>query len=111
MFVFLGSVILLLIGSFLPWAKLGPIGVSGMEGDGVITLVLSIIAIIIYFILKKKPMIVKISTIIIGILSAIIAFVTVVNISEVPFGSVGSGVIVTIIGGIGLTVSAFLKRQ
>lgn len=111
MYVFLASVALLVIGAFLPWVNMGLFSVSGVEGDGVITLILAIIAIIIYFTLKKKPKVVKITTIIAGAVSLIITFVSFSNIGELPFGSFGGGLILTAVGAIGLIISGFLKSQ
>lgn len=40
----IGAAGALLVGSFLPWASVGPFTVSGTDGDGTITLVLAAIA-------------------------------------------------------------------
>lgn len=111
MYIFLASVALLFIGSFLPWASFGMFTVSGTEGDGVITIILAIVALVVYFALKNKPTIVKITTIAIGALSLIIAIMSFSGLGELELVSIGGGLIMVLIGAIGLIISGFLRHQ
>jgi hypothetical protein len=48
--LFAGVMILAIIGSFLPWESAFGVTVSGIKGDGVITLILAIIGLVLWFI-------------------------------------------------------------
>lgn len=109
MYLFLGSIAFIFIGSFLPWADLGFFSVNGTEGDGVITLILAIAGIVIYFALKNKPKAVKITTIAIGALSLIIAIMSFTGIGDLGVGSPGGGLYMVFIGSIGLIASPFIS--
>ncbi len=111
MYVFLASIALLFIGSFLPWASFGMFTVSGTDGDGVFTIILAIVALIVYFSLKNKPKIAKIITIAIGALSFIIGIVSYTNLDNLQIVSIGGGLIMVLIGAIGLIISGFLRPQ
>jgi len=60
--VVLGGAVLLVLGSVLPWAKLevssGAFSISdtknGLDGDGVLTLILAVIAILIFLLVKNR---------------------------------------------------------
>jgi len=45
-----GVMLLVIIGSFLPWESAFGVSVSGIKGDGVITLILAIIGVILWFV-------------------------------------------------------------
>lgn len=99
---------LVALGSFLPWASLGPFSASGLDGDGVITLVLGVIVLgmgIVWLTAGGKrwlPVVALVS----AVLITLVAGYDSMNISTSepgPFGaelSVGSGLWLTLLGGI-----------
>lgn len=111
MYLFLGSIAFICIGSFLPWANWGMLSVNGTEGDGVITLILAIVGAVMYFAFKNKPKVVKISTIVIGALSLVIAIMSFTGIGDLQVGSPGGGLYMVTIGSIALIISPFINTS
>jgi hypothetical protein len=110
------------IGGLLPWATItstyGSVTYFGIEGDGIITLLLSIIALGLLFNSIKSTK--KFSILGIVITGFLILIVTIPNYISVGFsgtsmfGAVtGIGLYLTIFGGIGLVISGILysRRQ
>jgi hypothetical protein len=79
----LGGAALLLAGSFLPWARAeaGPFTATknGIDGDGVLTLVLAIVIALLFF-LARNP---KVTAWLIVGLGAVATIVTVIDIADV----------------------------
>lgn len=111
LYLFLGSIVLIVIGSFLPWASMGVFSVSGIEGDGIVTLLLAVVAVVVYFALKKKPTVVSVVVAIIGVLSLIITIISYYNLGELELASPGGGLIMATIGSIALIVSGILNPR
>jgi len=111
------SAILIFVGAFLPWIKItapfiGSMTASGIEGDGLITLILSLLAfLMIYIGLTKSEKIAAIVLLVFGMICIVIGVYDATNIFqaiytlEYALSSVGSGVYLTIIGGVGLIIS------
>lgn len=84
------------VGSFLPWASAFGISVSGIEGDGVITLILALgLAAAIFLADWGKR--VAIGTVIVGVLIVLVPLVSLSGVSAF-------GVYVTMIGGVVIIV-------
>lgn len=111
----LAGAALLAIGAFLPWGKImGIIEAKGIDGDGKITLGIGIIAIILLLI-KKAPLWISL---ILGVVALAIggydfyAMTTVdkelglelAELAELAKVTVGSGLYLTVLGGLALTV-------
>ena len=99
------------IGSFLPWASVGPFTVNGTSGDGVITLVIAAVAAVFAFRLPKGRG-ARMVTLIGALLIAAIGIYDIVNISnqsdEIFAASVGIGIVITTIGGLGLLAASLM---
>lgn len=92
--------ILIIMGSMLPWGT-GPFGMSasGLEGDGIITLLLGIVSIILLA-LASWGRENKIGQPILGILVILIAGNVFLDMMDIPIASPGSGLYLTLLGGI-----------
>ena len=93
----------IILGAFMPWASLGPFTISGMRGDGQLTLILGIVLAVLagrHYVVPGK------GTLISGLILASIVTVTgVVDAGEVPeLAEPGMGLILTILAGIGTIV-------
>lgn len=109
--VFLISIIAVIIGSFLPWAKVVFATVLGVQTGGIFVIILAIINLIVYFVLKSQQKIVNIITVIVGALSIIIAFTIMSKVMGTPLSEVGIGLIIVLFGGAGLIASVFIKKK
>lgn len=102
------------IGSFLPWASVGPFTVNGTSGDGVITLVLAAIAAVFALRLPKGRGS-RSALLIGGVLIAAIGMYDMVDISSQSDGlfsaSVGVGIVITTVAGLGMLAVFFLARS
>lgn len=98
------------ISAFLPWATidLGLLGgrssVSGINGDGLITLLAFLAAGVVTFLGDQKETVnsddkFKWGTVGAGALATLIAFIAMINVSSVPLSSVGFGVFLSILAG------------
>lgn len=105
-----------IIGSFMTWVTVsaGPISVSagGMEegGDGVITLIVAIAAAAAAIFLKERA---RMISILVG--GAVVVLVAVIDIFDIVGedlvdASVGIGLWLVLVGGIGLVAAAFVKN-
>ena len=107
----------------MPWVQAGPFSVSGTDGDGVITLVLSLVLAILGFRLRGKTDH-RVSTgfkVACFILSAVIAAVAIYDIINVESDadadafievSAGTGLYLTAVAGfIGIVTAFRLKRK
>ncbi len=98
MVVLIGA-ILIIIGSTLPWGTAFGLEVSGLEGDGVYTLILGIVSIILLALVSWESGN-KIGQPILGIIVIVIAGNVFLDVRDIPFVSVGLGLYLTILGGI-----------
>ncbi len=97
----LGAAGVVAISAFLPWVSIFGIGVSGIEGDGVITLVLALAgAALLVFVStaeegagKIPPKVADIALIVIG---GLIALIGLIDLNE--FGAIG--LYLTLLGGL-----------
>ncbi len=97
--VVLIGAILIIIGSMLPWGTAFGYEVSGLDGDGVYTLLLGIASIILLAFVSWESGN-KIGQPILGILVILIAGNVFLDVRDIPFFSVGIGLYLTIMGGI-----------
>jgi hypothetical protein len=112
------SAVAVVIGAFMPWVTLGLLHASGTDGDGVITLILAILAGVLILVTANnvRPGLAFV-VIIFGVLVTAVAGYDMANIQDkihssgnafVSSASVGSGLYVTLLGGIGLAVGGVL---
>ncbi len=97
--VVLIGAILIIIGSMLPWGTAFGYEVSGLEGDGVYTLILGIVSIILLALVSWESGN-KIGQPILGIIVIVIAGNVFLDVRDISFFSVGIGLYLTIMGGI-----------
>lgn len=96
-----------ILGSFLPWAEVLGITVSGFDGDGVLTLILGLVGAGVAFMAMTRP--VARWLLIVGAVAFVAAFlifiVDYLDVTDVPTASVGIGLwlvaIGSIVGGVG----------
>ncbi len=118
----LGAAALGVLGAFLPWAQAGPFSVNGTDGDGVITLILSVVLAVLGFKLRSRDDH-QVSTgfkVACFILSAIITAVAIYDIIDVESNaadvfietSAGIGLYLTAVAGVtGIVTAVRLKRK
>ena len=117
--IVLGGALVVVIGSFLAWATVSAGGISvsasGMDGDGVITLVVGLAAAAMALFLKDRG-----RNIGVAIAGGIIVLVAIIDIADVnralgefPGGgveaSVGIGLWLVLLGGITVLVGPFIR--
>jgi len=128
LFIIWGGAALVVLGSFLPWAKLtapfiGTITKNGTEGDGVITLVLGLVVAGLAALLLRTPPMVAVKGGLIG-MAAIIAAIVVYDAidaaqkfaeieakSDMITTSLGVGLYVVGLGAVGVLVGVFTLRS
>ena len=109
------------ISAFLPWASidggfLGRVSVNGIQGDGLITFLAFIAAGVLAFLGDQKQPITtdakfKWGIVGTGALAALIAVIAMINVSGVPFTSVGFGVYLSILAGAVIVAIPFLDPK
>ncbi len=113
----------LVIGSFLPWAKvlsglLGAITISGMDGDGMILAIIGAVIFLAALAIKArlgKPYSILVGAV--GILAVIISFIDISNVKNIAEESesaymivqTGEGLYICVIGAIMAAVGGFIS--
>lgn len=113
--------LLVFIAAFLPWATvdtaIGSVSASGTDGDGVITLLLAIIAVAA---VGASAVGLRLSEGIAGVMGIAIALIGIVDWSDVAgvvdaqglaSVSVGAGLVLTTLGGVALVLCAVWMRK
>lgn len=94
------------LAAFLPWASLFGLSVSGMDGDGVITLILAVVGGIILALTSgltgKEPTAGRWPQITLVVLAALVALVALIDMS----GFAAIGLYLTLLAGIAWVVGA-----
>jgi hypothetical protein len=100
----------IVIAAMMPWASFGPFTVAGTSGDGGITLVLGLLAAAggVWRGLSQRPsgwqLAIAVTDLVIGGVVTLIGIADAGDVSGVA--TVGSGLILTIVGGVGLIGAA-----
>ena len=119
MIVTIASAVVIVVGSFLPWASLGALSVSGTDGDGGLTLILGLMvggAMALWWMHECEARWQLIASAIAGVL---VVGITGYDMTEVQsliddtesleaFGlevSIGLGLVVTFLGGVGVVIA------
>jgi hypothetical protein len=112
------SVLMVVIGAFLPWVKLGLLSASGTDGDGVITLILGLVAgALVLSSAKKGSGLIGCAILAIGAVIAGVAAYDFTNVSDaikqsnnvfVSNATVGMGLYLTGLGGVALLVGGIM---
>lgn len=110
----LAGAALLALGSIGPWATIASFTTNGLEGDGVITLVLAIVAALVVLVARARSRLPsRIALGICGVLALTVAVIDVVDVSGTKAGSlsasVGWGLWVALAGAV-ILIGAVLAR-
>jgi hypothetical protein len=94
------------VGSFGPWATFGPFSKGGLDGDGVITLVLGLVVLAAVW-LRRAPL----GVLVAGALVALIGIIDTIDVagSQVLSPSPGWGVLLTAAAGLSVVAWAALE--
>jgi hypothetical protein len=120
-----GGAGLLVLGSFLPWVK-ASIGIlsaekAGIDGDGVFTLGLGVVAVLVFALMKSQPG--RVLTLVAGLLASAVALYDIVDVNNKaaelssrsgPFqieASVGIGLWLSLVGGVAVVIGAILAMR
>ena len=102
------SAVVLAASAFFPWGYTENVSVSGITGDGVITIGIGILACILIFI-KRAPLWLSLILGAAGLAIGIIDFQTMQEAVKEIEGFVGKGLHMTIIASIGIVVGTFVE--
>lgn len=108
-----GGAVLTILGSFMPWVRLGPLSVSGMQSDGRITAVLGLLMAILAFAARSSPSRIPRVLVMFGAgLTIFIAVVDNIRLREgVPVSLIGAGIGTVFLGGILALIGSFLRSR
>jgi hypothetical protein len=104
------SGLMIVIGAMLPWVALGPFTIAGTSADGGITLVLGLIAMAggvgrgLAHSPSRWQLAIAVTCLVLGSIVTLISLVDAREVSDVA--TVGSGLVLTVVGGVALTASA-----
>ncbi len=102
------SAILLGVSAFLPWGQSPHVTVNGMVGDGLITISIGILALLLLFI-RKIPIIISLFLGLMGIMIGVVDFAAMYDTTKQIDGHVGAGLYFTVIGGIGIVLGTVVE--
>jgi hypothetical protein len=109
-----GGSIAVLLGSFMPWIRLGPLTISGMSGDGPITLALGIAMLLTALSARASASAVPRVLVLIGaVASAAVAMIDTNRLVEggIRRDLIGPGLGFIFLGGLVAFVGSFLKER
>ncbi|GCD88521.1 hypothetical protein [Nocardioides sp. LS1] len=102
----LGSMVVVAIAAFLPWVSIFGLSARGTEGDGIITLVLSVVGLVVLMLtsgaLKADKSGGKISQIALVVMAAIVALIGLFDMN----GAAAIGLYLTLFAGLAWVVGA-----
>jgi hypothetical protein len=108
-----GGGALVVLGSFMPWVRLGPISISGVEGDGRFTVVIGLLLVILGLAARSSSSGLPRVLVMIGALIAIgIAGVDSNRLRQgLPDNLIGAGLGTVFVGGILALTGTFLRGR
>lgn len=109
-----GGSIGVILGSFMPWVRLGPVSISGMEGDGAITLVIGGLMLILAFAARTSPSRLPRWLVMAGALAAVT--VAMIDTNRLVEGGlsrhlIGGGLAMIFIAGVVALIGTFLRGR
>ena len=112
------SALLVVLGAFMPWVKLGFLSANGTDGDGVITLLLGVVAgVLVLVAAQSQGRLVSFGIGGAGVVIVAVAAYDIITINDAlndsdnifaSSATVGEGLYVTALGGVGLVVGSFM---
>lgn len=108
-----GGAVGVIIGSFMPWVRLGPVSISGIEGDGKVTVVIGLLMVILGLMARTSPSRLPRLFVMVGAILATAIAVTDANrlASGLDRRFIGSGLSTIVIGGVVALIGAFLRER
>ena len=105
----MAGAVAVIIGSFLDWATAfgGLAAKSGMDGDGVITLVTGIVMLVVAFLLTRGGG--KLKNIVFGLAAAISLLVAIIDVGSADGISIGIGLWIVAIGAV-VAIVGFVRE-
>jgi len=102
-----------LLGSFLPWARLGDFVVAGVEGDGTVTAFFGILILIAGYMARTKGSDgARILALVAGVGAAGVGIYDLNNLKETAgAGVVGSGLTLTIVAAVSVAIGTFMRTK
>jgi len=112
-FMMAGGGFLVIVGSFMPWVRLGPISVSGMQSDGRITVVFGLLVVILGLASRASPS--RFPRVLVMVASSLAIIVAGIDNSRLreglPDNLIGPGVGTVFVGGILALGGTFLRDR
>jgi len=102
------SAILLIVSAFMPWGETELVSVNGLNGDGLITIGLGLLAFVLLFI-KHVPLWISFIIGAIGLIVGIVDFGAMARASESIGGEVGSGLYLVITSSVGVVAGVVIE--
>ena len=108
-----GGGLLVILGSFMPWVRRGPLSVSGMQSNGRITVVIGLLVVILGLASRLSPSLFpRVLVMIAALLAIIIAGIENSRLREgLPENPIGAGVGMVFVGGIVALGGTFLRDR
>ena len=100
------------VGALLPWVSAGFVSFSGIDGDGVFTLLFGIAAVAVVL-FREWERLEQVAVGVFGVLTVLIAGLTYANLAQqsgIITAVAGVGLHLTLLGGIGLIAGAVADR-
>lgn len=108
-----GGSALIVLGSFMPWVRLGPISVSGLQGNGRITVVVGLVTLILGLTLRSSPS--QFPRVLVMVGAALALLVAAIDNArlreELPENLIGAGIGTVFVGGIVALIGTFLRDR
>jgi hypothetical protein len=103
--LFLGFAFVI-VGAFMPWVTVGPFSRNGLDGDGVLTLLLAVIGGAVALLARRpRGMLIAVST---AAMILVIGIYDFLDVAWTSAASVGIGLYLTVAGGLIATAAAGL---
>lgn len=102
----IGGAVVTIIGAFLPWVSAGFVSATGIDGDGIFTLLFGI-AVLGIVLWREWGRADKIATGVLGVLTVVIVANVYTNLGSTAAGlQAGGGLHLSLIGGLGILAAA-----
>jgi hypothetical protein len=104
---------LVIVGSFMPWVRRGPVSISGVQSDGRITLVLGLLMLILALASRSSPSTFPRVLVMIGaVLAIVVAGIDNTRLREgLSDNLIGAGIATVFLGGIAALIGTFLRDR
>ncbi len=101
--------VLLVASGFLPWGYTDNVSVAGLEGDGLITISIGVLAFLLLFV-KRIALWVSLILGIIAFIVGVIDMTTMYRAVQAISGDVGSGIYLTLVSSAGIVLGVIVEN-